>query len=340
MNLSYFQAINNLYNSDSKQETELFLMNRYENRHLYDNVDAHKVLKNNEPFELLIIKSDSETKKKIKSKNDAPYNLGDYINWNGKIYIVTSLDPDDKTHHSGVMTLCMYILRWQKNNGDIIERWASVTDFTKYDSGQTSNGVITVTSNQYGLTVPIDEETRILPRDKRFVIDIVNQEDVNNGIIPDTYLLSNEKKILNDYTYFGRGGTITFTLKIDSFDKNRDKWVDGYGWICDYIEPQSNPSPDAPSFSNVSANIIGSDSIYVESNRTWKVEFRDSDNQVLPNNTIPFTWNVSWNFVNIVTQTESKIQLNVDKSHLGKEFELQIKINNDVIASKKIEIRM
>lgn len=242
MDISYFQKINNTYKSKSKQETDLYLLNRHVDECFADTIDYHVVKRNGEPFELLIIKdTDGNTfKKKIKSKNSAPFNLGDHIEWNNQIWLVTLLDTDDKTYHSGYMYLCSVPLRWQNSEGKIIERFAYSEDFTKYSSGTTGNSTITIGDNQYGLTLPIDSETRKLTRDMRFPIDFEDAEK------PDIYKLTNRKVNLNNNEYFGRGGTMILTMSYDAFNADEDKRVvmdNGKEvWICNYIPP-STPLP-------------------------------------------------------------------------------------------------
>lgn len=239
MDITYFQKINNIYNSKSKQETDLYLLNRQIDNNFDGNIDYHVVKRNGEPFELIIVKdTDGNTfKKKIKSKNSQPFNLGDYIEWQGQIWLVTRLDPDDKTNHSGYMYLCTVPLRWQNSEGKIIERFAYSEDFTKYSAGTTGNNFLVIGDNQYGLTLPVDSETKKLARDMRFAIDFDDSDK------PDTYILSNRKVNLNNYEYFNRGGTIILTLSFDAFKSDCDKLVD-FGddkkvWICDYKEPQN-----------------------------------------------------------------------------------------------------
>nr|DAI94139.1 MAG TPA: head closure knob [Caudoviricetes sp.] len=239
MDITYFQKINNTYNSKSKQETDLYLLNRQIDNNFDGNIDYHVVKRNGEPFELIIVKdTDGNTfKKKIKSKNSQPFNLGDYIEWQGQMWLVTRLDPDDKANHSGYMYLCTVPLRWQNSEGKIIERFAYSEDFTKYSAGTTGNNFLVIGDNQYGLTLPVDSETKKLARDMRFAIDFDDSDK------PDTYILSNRKVNLNNYEYFNRGGTIILTLSFDAFKSDCDKLVD-FGddkkvWICDYKEPQN-----------------------------------------------------------------------------------------------------
>lgn len=239
MDITYFQKINNTYNSKSKQETDLYLLNRQIDNNFDGNIDYRVVKRNGEPFELIIVKdTDGNTfKKKIKSKNSQPFNLGDYIEWQGQMWLVTRLDPDDKANHSGYMYLCTVPLRWQNSEGKIIERFAYSEDFTKYSAGTTGNNFLVIGDNQYGLTLPVDSETKKLTRDMRFAIDFDDSDK------PDTYILSNRKVNLNNYEYFNRGGTIILTLSFDAFKSDCDKLVD-FGddkkvWICDYKEPQN-----------------------------------------------------------------------------------------------------
>lgn len=239
MDITYFQKINNTYNSKSKQETDLYLLNRQIDNNFDGNIDYHVVKRNGEPFELIIVKdTDGNTfKKKIKSKNSQPFNLGDYIEWQGQMWLVTLLDPDDKANHSGYMYLCTVPLRWQNSEGKIVERFAYSEDFTKYSAGTTGNNFLVIGDNQYGLTLPVDSETKKLARDMRFAIDFDDSDK------PDTYILSNRKVNLNNYEYFNRGGTIILTLSFDAFKSDCDKLVE-FGdnkkvWICDYKEPQN-----------------------------------------------------------------------------------------------------
>ena len=246
MNLDYFRMINNTYKSQSKQETDLYLLNRHVDECFADTIDYHVVKRNGEPFELLIIKdTDGNTfKKKIKSKNSAPFNLGDYIEWNNQIWLVTLLDTDDKTYHSGYMYLCTVPLRWQNSEGKIIERYVYSEDFTKYSSGITGNNTITIGDNQYGLTLPIDSETRKLARDMRFPIDFEDAEK------PDIYKLTNRKVNLNNNEYFGRGGTMILTMSYDAFNAEEDKRVvmdNGKEvWVCNYTEVSTPTPPSEP----------------------------------------------------------------------------------------------
>lgn len=334
MDISYFQKINNTYNAKSKQEVDLYLLNQHVDNHFADSIDYHVVSRNGEPFELLIIKdTDGNTfKKKIKSKHSTPFNLGDYIEWNGQFWIVTLLDTDDKAYHSGYMYLCTVPLRWQNSEGKIIERYAYSEDFTKYTNGTTGNNTITIGDNQYGLTLPIDSETKKLKRDMRFPIDFDDAEK------PDIYKLTNRKVNLNNNEYFGRGGTMLLTMSYDSFNADNDKLItleDGtQAWICDYIESSPTlPSPSEPTTpdetEDLSANISGSTNLRIGVTRTYTATLSDKDGNTVQWDDTLYGWNVVSDFDVSQTSTENKISLTVeDEDFVDSSFLLQV-INLD-----------
>lgn len=341
MDISYFQKINNTYKSSSKQETELHLLNKHVADRFADSIDYHIVKRNGEPFELLIIKdTDGNTfKKKIKAKHDTPFNLGDYIEWNNQHWLVTLLDPDEKAYHSGYMYLCTVPLRWQNSNGEVIERYVYSEDFTKYSSGTSSNNTITIGDNQYGLTLPIDAETKRLNRDMRFPIDFDDSEQ------PDIYKLTNRKVNLNNNTYFGRGGTMTLTMSFDSFNKDDDKLVDFNGkqvWICNYHSPTTPPQPTDPPPTDetavLSATINGNSEIKYGYNRTYTVIFTDKNGNVVDNS--DFSWNVVSRFEVAQTVDEQSIGLQVDDENaLYESFTLQVlNVDGTVMAEMEITV--
>ena len=341
MNLDYFRMINNTYKSKSKQETDLYLLNRHIDDCFADTIDYHIVKRNGEPFELLIIKdTDGNTfKKKIKSKHSTPFNLGDYIEWNNQIWLVTLLDTDDKAYHSGYMYLCTIPLRWQNSNGEIIERYAYSEDFTKYSAGINSNNIITIGDNQYGLTLPIDFETKQLNRDMRFVIDLEDRR------IPDVYKITNRKVNLNNNNYFGRGGTMILTMSYDEFNQDNDKLVsvdnEHEVWICDYITEISPTLSDVKNkeMKDLSANIISNGNLKVGYYRTYSVEFSDTAGNNIDWDKLNFSWSIVSDFdvEQIICDNTIKLRVN-DETLVGKTFLLQCKVNNMVNSEIEIPI--
>ena len=338
MDISYFQKINNTYNTKSKQEVDLYLLNQHVDNHFADSIDYHVVNRNGEPFELLIIKdTDGNTfKKKIKSKHSTPFNLGDYIEWNGQFWIVTLLDTDDKTYHSGYMYLCTVPLRWQNSEGEIIVRYAYSEDFTKYTNGTTGNNTITIGDNQYGLTLPIDSETKKLKRDMRFPIDFDDAEK------PDIYKLTNRKVNLNNNEYFGRGGTMLLTMSYDSFNASNDKLItleDGtQAWICNYIDSSSTtpPPPSTPNETeDLFGTISGSNNLKVNIPMTYTATIYGSDgNESSWDDTIN-AWRIISDFEVKTEMNGNKITITVEEDYVDSSFILRaVKSSNESILAE------
>ena len=343
MDISYFQKINNTYNAKSKQEVDLYLLNQHVDNHFADTIDYHVVKRNGEPFELLIIKdTDGNTfKKKIKSKNSTPFNLGDYIEWNNQIWLVTLLDSDDKTYHSGYMYLCTVPLRWQNSEGKIIERYVYSEDFTKYSSGITGNNTITIGDNQYGLTLPIDSETRKLARDMRFPIDFEDAEK------PDIYKLTNRKVNLNNNEYFGRGGTMILTMSYDAFNAEEDKRVvmdNGKEvWVCNYTEVSSPTPPSEPTTpdetEDLSVTISGTTNLRIGVTRNYTATLSDKDGNAVQWDDTLYSWNVASDFDVKQSVSENKISLTVeDEDFIDSSFILQVIKLDDSSVIAEIEI--
>ena len=342
MNISYFQKINNTYKSKSRQETDLYLLNRHVDECFADTVDYHVVKRNGEPFELLIIKdTDNNTfKKKIKSRPSDKFNLGDYIEWNNQIWLVTLVDTDDKTYHSGYMYLCTVPLRWQNSEGKIIERYVYAEDFTKYSNGVTGNNTITIGDNQYGLTLPVDEETKKLKRDMRFPMDFDDSEQ------PDIYKLTNRKVKLSDNQYFGRGGTMIVTMSFDAFNPNDDKKVtleDGQEvWICNYNNshtplPPTPPEPDETT--DLRCVISGNTNLKNGYRRSYTVTFTDKDSNSIDWQKVNYQWKVVSDFEVKQTITDNKITVSVnDENLIGGSFLVQIVVGEIVLSDIKINI--
>ena len=350
MNIDYFMKIQNAYGTKNRREKELAKVNQSMSKHFTDTFDTEEVLINGVLRELMIIKdTDGNTfKKKIKSKHNEKFNLGDYVKWNDQIWLITLVDVDEKTWNRGYMYLCTVPLRWQNSEGKIIERYAYSEDFTKYSSGTTGNNTITIGDNQYGLTIPIDSETRKLKRDMRFPIDFEDAEQ------PDIYELTNRKVNLNNNEYFGRGGTMVVTMSYDAFNKDKDKRVvmenGNEVWICDYNEidntDTNTPSEDSPTtppenpdeMTDLRAVISGNKNLKVGFSRTYTATITDVDgNTVEWDNT--YSWNVVSDFEVGQEIDGNTIKLLVDNEDLIDEsFLLQVITNSLVISEIEITV--
>ena len=344
MDINYFMKIQNAYGTKSRREKELVKINHEMSKHFEDTFDTEEVLLNDIPTQLMIIKdTDGNTfKKKIKSVHGNKFNLGDYVKWNNQMWLITLVDVDEKTWNRGYMYLCTVPLRWQNSEGKIIERYVYAEDFTKYSNGVTGNNTITIGDNQYGLTLPVDEETKKLKRDMRFPMDFDDSEQ------PDIYKLTNRKVKLSDNQYFGRGGTMVVTMSFDAFNTNEDKKVvmeNGQEvWICNYNN-SSSPLPPIPQPPNETTDlrcmISGNTNLKNGYRRTYTVTFKDTTGNIVDWKGLNYQWNIVANFKISQNEHENKIDLFVDNEDLvysKTSFLLQIIVQDVVITETKIHI--
>lgn len=338
MNIEYYMKLQNAYKTKNNRERGLTKVNRSANKHFNDTFDTDTVLVNNVPTQMMIIKDTdgNVNKKKIKTRHNDKFNIGDYVEWNDQIWLVTLVDPDNKTWNRGYMYLCTLLLRWQDSDGSIVERWGYSEDYTKYSMGETGNNNITIGDYQYGLTIPVDEYTKKLKRGKRFVIDF------EGNYPPDTYRLSGKKAYLNDDSYFNRGRVMTITLSYDFFNKEKDRLLELRDekkvWICDYRSPTDIPvQPENPdSTQSILATISGNTNLKVGFNRTYSVSFVDkSGNTINPE----FSWNVISEFEVKQEVVENKIKLLVeDEDCISSFFLLQVIVENAVVGEIEITV--
>lgn len=342
MDINYFMKIQNAYGTKSRREKELVKINHEMSKHFEDTFDTEEVLLNDIPTQLMIIKdTDGNTfKKKIKSVHGNKFNLGDYVKWNNQMWLITLVDVDEKTWNRGYMYLCTVPLRWQNLEGKIIERWVYAEDFTKYSNGVTGNNTITVGDNQYGLTLPVDEETKRLKRDMRFPMDFDDNEQ------PDIYKLTNRKVKLSDNQYFGRGGTMVVTMSFDAFNPNDDKKVTMKNgqevWICNYNNSHT-PLPPTPSEPNETTDlrcvISGNTNLKNGYRRSYTATFSDKDGNAVDWQNVDYQWNVKSDFDVKQTIVDNKITVSVnDESLIGGSFFVQIVIGETVLSEVKINI--
>lgn len=342
MDIKYYMKIQNAYGTKNRREKELNKVNHEMSKHFDDTFGTIDVLLNGIPTQLMIIKdTDNNTfKKKIKSVHGEKFGLGDYVEWNNQKWLVTLVDTDERTWNRGYMYLCTVPLRWQNSEGKIIERYVYSEDFTKYSNGVTGNSTITIGDNQYGLTLPIDSETKKLKRDMRFPIDFDDSEQ------PDIYKLTNRKVKLNDNQYFGRGGTMIVTMSFDAFNPSDDKKItmeDGQEvWICNYNNshtplPPTPPVPDETT--DLSAMISGNINLRNSYERTYTVNFADIDGDTIDWQKVDYHWNIVADFDVKQTIMNNQITVSVnDENLISNTFLVQVITTNKVAAEIRVNI--
>ena len=256
---------------------------------------------------------------------------GDYIFFEDEYWIVDGRPGNNKIYEKATLKECQYKLRWQKEDGTIIERWANLTSASKYDVGEGGNSVILLSSNNYTILIPHDEDGQTI-EGQRVFIDTAN----------------NPKKVFkitrNDDPLFfhgSHGGILSLLADKKEFNPNSDR---PDLRLCDYIEP-STPTPPQPSepdkTTDLTGTISGRTDLKIRYSRTYTVEFNNKETkEPVDWNDVAFTWNIDATFNVIQSVSDNKITVSVgdDESLLGSSFLLQCLVNEVIVGQIRIEI--
>ena len=153
---------------------------------------------------------------------------GDYIFFEDEYWIVDGRPGNNKSYEKATLKECQYKLRWQKDDGTIIERWVYLTSSSKYDVGENGNNTIILTSNNYLITIPNDEDSMTLDG-KRVFIDL---SDVPEKV----FKITRNDDVL--FAHGSHGGTLNLIADKTEFNKETDNQELR---LCDYID--SSPTP-------------------------------------------------------------------------------------------------
>ena len=161
---------------------------------------------------------------------------GDYVFFEDEYWIVDGRPGNNKSYEKATLKECQYKLRWQKDDGIIIERWVYLTSSSKYDVGENGNNTIVLTSNNYLITIPNDEDSMTLDG-KRVFIDL-------SDIPEKVFKITRNDDVL--FAHGSHGGTLNLIADKTEFNKETDNQELR---LCDYIDstpptPPSEPTPD------------------------------------------------------------------------------------------------
>lgn len=256
---------------------------------------------------------------------------GDYIYFENEYWIVDGRPGNNKSYEKATLKVCQYKLRWQKDDGTIIERWANLTSASKYDVGESGNSVILLSSNNYTILIPHDEDGHTI-EGKRVFIDTSN----------------NPKKVFkitrNDdplFLYGSHGGVLSIIADKTELNTNTDR---PDLRLCDYIEEPSTSTSPQPSESDkttdLTATISGNKELKVGFSRTYTVAFADKETgESVDSNEVKFIWNIDAAFDVVQSAYDNKIEISVsDESLVGLSFLLCVQIGEVIVGQIEVNI--
>lgn len=181
---------------------------------------------------------------KFQTQHDTPIVVGDVIYDSNKdeYLICTEAFDIDGVNHKGKLTLCNWILKWQKKDGTILEYPCYDMNSTQYNSGEQSNRNFVIGSSQHMLTLPCDENTVELSTPQRFYLD---KATVN----PTSFIVTQ-----NDTTSYNYGKKGLVKVTVYEFPNNSATDRPDLG-ICDYIDITNQNITEPTVISVVNENV-------------------------------------------------------------------------------------
>ena len=286
MNIEYIRAIQNAKGSNSKKETLIEYNKRRIARSYEENLENLNLLRYPTEDDYVSISVHHQKQEDwgwyLQSTALLSSDLcnGDtFYDEEYKDYFIVKNLQRTKHFYDLDLVACNYMLRWQNDDRIICEQPCVVISASQYNSGERSNKVMTLGTNQIMIRMQITDETLILKSDKRFFIDYDKSS-------PKVYRLTRIDTVTRAWN--GRGYLeIVFTE--DTFNADTDS-IEHF--ICDYL-------PEADKDINISYR--GSPEIRISGVKTFT-------------SNVSVSWSVDKDYISIISMDDKilKIKCNED----------------------------
>ena len=296
------------------RERDLYYEKRYLKELAVNSLSCKSCLVNGVEQSLVIDDGTLPYYKNVKSLPDEYFDAGNLVEWAGAMWLIVSCDWDKEVYTYGKMQQCNYLLKWQNEDADVVERWAVVLSASKYNNGEKYNNIIVVGSNQLMVYLPIDDETLKMCADKRLMVDF-------NTDKPKCYDVTRVDTVTMGYdgvaepAYDGKG-CILLVLTETEFNPDVDR-VDLM--LCDYVDPNSVPVPTTP----ILITYAGNPEIRIGGRKTFTAE---TESAVV----FSLVYSEMWEDKITMTQTGNKcvVKCANDSAMVGASFKVDVMGNN------------
>lgn len=253
---------------------------------------------------------------------------GDYVYYENTYWLVHGRPSNNHVYEKAILVLCQLKLKWQKDDGTIVERWANFTSASKYDEGENGNSTLFVPTNALTVLLAGDDDAMTV-LEKRLFID-------KSSTPTRVYKITRMDDML--YNYHEQGSTLSLIAKRDLFNPDVDNQELG---VCDYKEPILPPDYTEDGDIDVELHIShkGTNSIVAGGNaKTFTCYALTSDGQDAVLSAI--VWTVSTtpenrNFIHYEVQpdpTKIKIRADYDESIIGSQILLTANVFHDTVS--------
>jgi hypothetical protein len=265
-------------------------------------------------------------------KEKINFRLGDVFRYDDGYWLCVESYNRHDIERTGRVEECNYYLQWQNPKTlELHGRWCSVRD--PYSLAIDERSKVVVTGNaKYKIKLPHDEETELFHADKRFLVDMANDQPIPYAII---------KYDATTYRYAARKeGFLVITLKESQVEHDDD-----YGlMIANYKKPSTLA---ASSIGAVTVTYSGEPCVKTGGGKkVFKVAFFDNNGERV--------WTVKpvWELilpeglqgkVSVVYESDDEIHLKAAAdAPIGSVFELRASADDAVfgVYEKRIEVKV
>lgn len=228
MNIDYFKAIHGAVGTKHWKDKQIAKIQRGVNKYFHKSSDyQYDTLRNGIPQELIIYDGTMLNKKKIITRPDEEVHVGDIIDAYGAKWFVTDVDLNQEIYTVADIILCNCIIRWiSRRSGEIIERIGYAENAAKYATGVRDSNVYQEIEFQIKVKLTTDEETVLLRRDDRFLLDLDFYVPVINtkGDHPTAFMLTSTDTVTRRENIIGSPdkGAIEFIFAECAYDEQAD----------------------------------------------------------------------------------------------------------------------
>ena len=207
---------------------------------------AYKTVLIDDKEQKVIITSSTELNtKKINALPNENIYAGSIVLWNKHHWIITEVDCEDDVYQRGKMLQCNVYLKWQNTEGKTLGRYGYAQNIAEFAAGVVENKIINSIQATHKIQLPMDEETILMDRGKRFLLDVFT-------VNPEAYIVTDRNvfsmnydpvDIDENYIFNGRGKILQLTITQTQLSAKDNCQL----MIADYFETQEQSITEAGS---------------------------------------------------------------------------------------------
>lgn len=182
--------------------------------------------RNDTAQKFIVTDTDLKYCKNILAFPNESLNVGDIITCFGQNWIVTDVSADNTVQLSGKMYQCNLTLKFQVGTGTTIYTRYGYFDSGVYSTTTKETQTMQIGDLQFNLSLPYDNQTRTLQRDKRIATEVLYKPDGSQALR--CYKITSCDSVDGS---FGAGKLLKIRLREDEYHPQRDSVAN---IVCDY----------------------------------------------------------------------------------------------------------